>query len=127
MDRLNENNKSQTELCRSIGVSTSTLTNWKNRNTDPPAKFIIPICEFFGISPFTLLTGEEKEAPAASDDGLTKDERLMLRVFRKMPKNRQDQEIGRMKLFDELMSDKDNAEIAKEFTGDDIAIDKMAI
>jgi hypothetical protein len=32
-----------------------------------------------------------------------------------------------MKLFDELMSDKDNAEISKEFAGDDIAIDKIAI
>jgi transcriptional regulator with XRE-family HTH domain len=127
MDRLTANNRSQTDLCRSIGVSTSTLTNWKNRNTDPPAKFIVPICEFFDISPYTLLTGEEKEAPAASDDGLTKDERLLLRVFRMMPKSRQDQEIGRMKLFDELMSDKDNAEISKEFAGDDLAIDKVAI
>lgn len=47
------------DLCRFLGINTSTMTNWKNRGTDPPAKFIIPICEFLNISCEFLLTGKE--------------------------------------------------------------------
>lgn len=51
----------QADLCEAIGISSSTMTNWKNRGTDPPAKHIIPICEFLDVSPYLLLTGSEKE------------------------------------------------------------------
>lgn len=44
-----------------LGINTSTMTNWKNRGTDPPARYISPICEFLGVSIEYLLTGEEPE------------------------------------------------------------------
>ena len=36
-------------MSKSIGVNTTTTTNWKQRGTDPPSKYIDPICKFLGF------------------------------------------------------------------------------
>lgn len=61
-------------LCQALGINTTTTTNWKQRKTDPPAKYIIPICEFLGCSVEYLLTGcdagrETKNEPPARISG----------------------------------------------------------
>ena len=57
---LEKKKLTQTDLCNAIKVNSSTLTNWKTRNTDPPSKYIIPICEFLDVTPEYLLTGKER-------------------------------------------------------------------
>ncbi|MDE6424797.1 MAG: helix-turn-helix domain-containing protein [Ruminococcus sp.] len=57
---LEKKELTQTDLCNAINVNTSTVTNWKTRNTDPPSRYIIPICEFLGVTPEYLLTGTER-------------------------------------------------------------------
>lgn len=49
-------------LCQKTGLSNSTLSNWRSRNTDPPAKYLIPICEILGCSVNYLLTGKDEAA-----------------------------------------------------------------
>lgn len=71
----------QVDMCEYIGINTSTMTTWKNRKTDPPAKYIIRICEFLGVSPYVLLTGKEKNSPA---EELTADEQELLTMYKNM-------------------------------------------
>ncbi len=49
-------------LCQKTGLSNSTLSNWRSRNTDPPAKYLVPICEILGCSVIYLLTGKDEAA-----------------------------------------------------------------
>lgn len=48
LNMLGDKHIKQADLCNALHISSSTITNWKNRNTDPPAKYIIPICDFLG-------------------------------------------------------------------------------
>ena len=58
---LDERGLSASGLCKVLGVGTNQTTNWKQRNTDPPAKYIVLICEYLGCSLEYLLTGQEAE------------------------------------------------------------------
>jgi len=68
MDELKIN---QNELCAYLHIGTSTMSNWKNRGTDPPSKYIIPICEFLHVTPEYLLTGKEHSIPGISQSAIT--------------------------------------------------------
>lgn len=93
------------DLCRELGINTSVTTGWKQRNTDPPAKYIIRICKFLGCSVEYLLTGEEpaqetKKEPAReiSRNGLE-----MLEIYELLPEREQLLEIGRLQAIIEPM------------------------
>ena len=89
----------QADLCEAIGISSSTMTNWKNRGTDPPAKHIIPICEFLNISPYYLLTGEEKELSRNNINCNNAIEKEALNLFKQLPEHEQLKLIGRMEIL----------------------------
>lgn len=62
---------SQKEICTALDISTSTFSNWKNRNTDPPAKYLKPICNYIGISYSSLIEESSDEANATSEAFVT--------------------------------------------------------
>lgn len=65
---MREQNRKQYELARSVGIAERNVSTWKERGTDPPAKLIVPIANFFGVRVEWLLTGEgEKAAHYISD------------------------------------------------------------
>lgn len=99
---LSEKDKKQSELCAYLNINTSTMANWKTRNTDPPAKYIIPICEFLEITPYYLLTGKEK----SSSPELTVDEQTLLKYFNPLPHDTKQQLIGRAELLYEQMQER---------------------
>ena len=84
-----------TVLCDRLGIRTSTMSTWKTRNSDPPAKYIKPIADFLGVSVHYLLTGEE--APARKLTTAEEDE--LLELYRALPQNKQFEFIGELKGF----------------------------
>ena len=91
-------------LCQKIGIGTSTVNNWKTRNTDPPSKLIVPICECLGCSVEYLLTGQEapqgiKKEPTQE---ISPDELEMLELFRALPYKEQQRAIGRLQTLVEV-------------------------
>ncbi len=81
IELLNKKGLKQTDLCSFLEINTSTFTTWKNRDTDPPTKYILRICKFIGITPYQLLTDDlnEKEPLSLNDD-----EELLLSYFREL-------------------------------------------
>lgn len=99
LDIMKSKNKRQAALCAHLNISASTVTNWKLRNTDPPAKYIIPICEFLEVSPYFLLTGEEKA------NSLPNDEQELLDSYKRLPEREKQRLIGRASALAEVYNE----------------------
>ncbi len=93
-DILDRQGLKMADLCRALGVKSNTVVNWKQRNTDPPAKYIPPICDLLGCSLEYLLTGgETKKAPAL---GMSENGREMLALYEQLPERDQLLLLGRL-------------------------------
>ena len=53
-----EKHISQSSFAKATGISGSTISDWKNKKTNPSADKIMVICEVLGITPEQLLTGK---------------------------------------------------------------------
>ena len=69
---LKERNMTQAEFAKQVGISTSTISEWKKRKTNPTVEKIMDICNVLQITPEQLLTGkgieDEGEIAAASPE-----------------------------------------------------------
>ncbi len=55
---LKDKNMSQNAFAKKVGLSGSTISDWKTKKTNPTAEKIMPICEVLGVTPEQLLTGK---------------------------------------------------------------------
>ncbi len=55
---LSDKNMSQNAFAKKVGLSGSTISDWKTKKTNPTAEKIIPICEALEVTPEQLLTGK---------------------------------------------------------------------
>ena len=90
---LEEKSLTAADLCRAIGINTSTMTNWKNRGTDPPAKLIVPICEFLGVSSDYLLTGKDNSIKGT----ISSEDLAWLSLIHQLPRDPQIEFKGEIK------------------------------
>ena len=51
------------KFCKDSGVSTSTISTWKSKNSQCRPELAEKVCEYFGISHDYLMTGKELEKP----------------------------------------------------------------
>lgn len=66
---LFESHRSQKDLADFCGVNERNIGSWKSRGSDPPAKLICKIAEFFGVSVVWLLTGEDRDQTSFVNNG----------------------------------------------------------
>ncbi len=67
---LEDKHLDQSDLCKVLSIRDSTFSTWKSRGTDPPAKYILLICEYLNVPVEYLLSGTDKpkaEMPEPSD------------------------------------------------------------
>ena len=88
---LKEKNKLKAHLCAELGVGTAQASAWERNGTDPPAKYLVQIANFLGVSLEYLLTGEDTSAR------LTPLEAEVMSLFRQLPIEQQYEFKGELK------------------------------
>lgn len=92
---IKEKSLKKADLARLLQVNTSVIATWEKRGTNPPAEYLVRICEFLNISIYELLgiKNENKiqEAYDAADPGTQAAIRKLLDI--------KDQEQSQDKLF----------------------------
>lgn len=72
------------DLAKHLNVKNNVITNWHTRGTEPPIKYIIPICELLDITIYELLGVENKnkiqEAYDRADADIQKGVRKLLDI-----------------------------------------------
>lgn len=80
---LEKQGKHPADLCRHLKIRTSVTSGWKQRNTDPPAKYILQIASFLGVSVDYLLTGKDGQSSVVISPK-DKQEAELLEQYRKL-------------------------------------------
>ena len=91
---LKEQGKKQNELAKFTGISTSTISAWNTRGTNPAVENIVAIANFFDVSVEYLLTGEEK---IISKDNINENEQQLLKMYRLLTEREQGEYFGELK------------------------------
>ncbi len=76
------------EVCKDLGISQGTVSNWRKRNSIPSGELLAKMSNYFDVTMDYLLTGQE---PEATWDGpsdaptFTIEELQLLDLFRTLP------------------------------------------
>lgn len=105
---LAERDKTAIELCKILDIQTSTMSTWKARKKDPPARYMPAIANYLCVSLDYLLTGEERPVvveqlpapePAVPKPQLSAMDQELLDLFHELPINKQYEFMGEIKGF----------------------------
>lgn len=96
-DVMSRRKMSQKEFSIKTGISQSTISDWKNKGTNPASDKIMIICDVLGMSPAELLTGSEGSGAEemkyiAIDKGT--DEYFLVEKYRKMDNDLRQRLLG---------------------------------
>lgn len=87
---LEKNNMTQVEFSKRTGIATTTISDWRKKNTNPGSEKIMAICAALDVTPEYLLSGVCEDSVRGKDvDYLIipkgTDERILLELFSDMP------------------------------------------
>ena len=86
---LEENGMTQVEFSKRTGIATTTISDWRKKNTNPGSEKIMSICAALNVTPEYLLSGVCEDSARGKDvDYLVipqnTDERMLLELFNDM-------------------------------------------
>lgn len=84
LELIQEKHLNQRTVSKALGIPYTTLNGWKDDNRNPSCNYIIPICEYLGVTPQYLLTGEEN---VNADFTLSPDEKKLVAYYRQLPES----------------------------------------
>ena len=85
---MDDKNIMQKEILENIeGTTKSSVSSWKTRHIDPPAKLIVPLCKLLNVSVEYLLTGENttKSSLLFPKYHISESDQQLLELFHKLP------------------------------------------
>lgn len=86
-EEIREKKLKKADLARLLQVNTSVIATWEKRGTNPPAEYLIRICEFLNITIYELLGIENdnkiQAAYNAADSGTQAAVRKLLDIKEK--------------------------------------------
>ena len=109
-DLLDNSANTQKDFSEKTGIKESTLSTWRKRKTDPPAKYIFAIANYFDVSCEFLLVGKEK-----SEKKLSPDEYELINEFRKLDFK------GKTAVMQVALNEQERMEYQKNQAGDTTA------
>lgn len=92
---LEQKNLKQSDLAKHLNVRNSVITAWKTRGNNPPAEYLIQICEFLNVSINDLL-GLKNDIVTINENKLDENELELLSFFKLLPEREQIKWIARL-------------------------------
>lgn len=96
---LKEKGMSQKKFSDLTGISQSTISDWKRKQTNPAADKIMLICDVLDITPYELLSGVEKDKYKQLDYVIVdkkSEDYIFLEAFRKFDQSGRNRLLGYM-------------------------------
>ena len=94
---LKEKNIKQKEFAKKTGISESTISDWKRKQTNPASDKIMKICEVLDVSPYELLSPDDNSRFASNDKYVVEkgsDEYVVVRSMRELDIARRNRIVG---------------------------------
>jgi transcriptional regulator with XRE-family HTH domain len=95
---LERSGKDQKEVAEVVGVAPSTFNEWMRAKKYPRIDKIEMLANYFGILKSDLIEQVCEDGYSPSEPTLTEGEKLMLELFRQIPKDRQPEALDLLRV-----------------------------
>ena len=89
----NENDTKPNPVAKQLGLSSGSVTSWKNGKV-PHHSTLIKIADYFGVTVDYLLTGQKEKAPQDIPEGLSELDAEIIKVCSTLPEEKKQQALS---------------------------------
>ena len=94
VELCNQNNTKPNPVAKELGISSGSVTFWKNGKV-PHHSTLIKIADYFNVTVDYLLTGEQKEkAPQEIPEGLSELDAEIIKIYSTLPEEKKQQALS---------------------------------